>query len=81
MITEKQYKKALKIISQYRKESIVDESSVRFKCSCGNHYFTHVDPSQIKNRYGGTKHYYSCDNCSLNWWSFFYRLDTENYKK
>ena len=85
MITNEQYKESLSIVSEFRTQKnlpVVDDN-VRFFCSCGCHYFTYVNPNSIpiKERKHGTKHWYTCDNCSKQYWSFFYRLDTENYIK
>ena len=75
------YEEALAIVCEHRKSKGLDiNDDVRFYCTCGSHCFTQVNSETIpldKIQYG-TKHLYICDNCKKVYWSFFYRLDTEN---
>lgn len=53
-------------------------SKKKFYCNCGSSDFTKIklaDISKLKRKYG-TKHIYKCNSCKMEWWSFFYSLET-----
>jgi hypothetical protein len=86
MISEVDYKQALNTVVEYRKQAklpVIIETEAKFNCDCGCYNFTYIEPEealQLKEKIVGTKHNYKCDNCGKTWWSYFYRMDTENFK-
>jgi predicted SprT family Zn-dependent metalloprotease len=60
---------------------LIANNEAEFSCDCGHSKFKKVKPENVKNPKGGTKHIYRCNKCKIEWWSFFYNMETGKRNK